>query len=231
MADGNTTIQGRAVGEVVVWDLPIRAFHWCLVVLVTVAVVTAKLGRMEIHMLAGEAILVLLLFRLVWGVIGSQTARFSQFVRGPRAVFAYAADLLRGRTGAPVLGHNPIGALMVLALLAALAVQAASGLFTSDDILVDGPLVPLAASSTVKTLSTLHRTLADGILVLVGVHVLAVFAYLLVKKENLVRPMITGRKAVPAADLRAAPKRTPAAVALAVLAAAAGLVALAVRAV
>lgn len=234
MAGGNTTTQGAAERDVAVWDLPTRLFHWGLVLLVAVAVVTAKLDRMEFHMRAGEAILALLLFRLVWGLIGSQTARFSDFVKGPRAVLAYAAGLVRpGKPGPvphPVLGHNPMGGLMVLLLLAALTTQAVSGLFTSDDILVDGPLVPIAASATVKAFSTVHRLLSDGILILIGVHVLAVLAYLLVKKENLIRPMITGRKPVPADAKVEAPKRAPAAVALAVLAAAAGVVVAVVQA-
>ena len=178
MAGGNTTTRGAAARDVAVWDLPTRAFHWSLVILVVVAVATAKLDRMEMHMRAGEAILALLLFRLVWGLIGSQTARFSDFVKGPRAVLAYAAGLFRPGKDQPILGHNPMGGLMVLLLLAALMAQAISGLFTSDDILVDGPLVHLAASSTVKALSTLHRLVADGILLLVGVHVLAVLVYL-----------------------------------------------------
>lgn len=227
MVAGNTTNRAAATRSVAVWDLPTRLFHWGLVVLVTVAVVSAKLDRMDTHMLAGEAVLALLLFRLVWGLIGSQTARFTDFVKGPRAVLDYAA----GRHGRrPVLGHNPMGGLMVVVLLLALLTQAVSGLFTSDDILVDGPLVPLAASATVATLSSLHRLLSDGILILVGLHVLAVLVYLLVKKENLIRPMITGRKAIPADSPVAAPKRTPAAVALAILAAAAGLVAAVVQA-
>lgn len=234
MAGGNTTNRGGSVRDVAVWDLPTRLFHWGLVLLVTVAIVSAKLDRMEIHMLAGETILALLLFRLAWGVVGSQTARFSDFVKGPRAVLDYAVGLVRkgepGPAPHPVLGHNPMGGLMVLLLLAALTTQAVSGLFTSDDILVDGPLVPIAASATVKAFSTVHRLLSDGILILIGVHVLAVLAYLLVKKENLIRPMVTGRKAIPAGVAVESPKRTPAAVALAVLAAAAGVVVAVVQA-
>lgn len=234
MAGGNTTNRGGSVRDVAVWDLPTRLFHWGLVLLVTVAIVSAKLDRMAVHMLAGETILALLLFRLAWGVVGSQTARFSDFVKGPRAVLDYVVGLVR--TGKPdpashaVLGHSPMGGLMVLLLLAALTTQAVSGLFTSDDILVDGPLVPIAASATVKAYSTVHRLLSDAILILIGVHVLAVLAYLLVKKENLIRPMVTGRKAIPAGVAVESPKRTPAAVALAVLAAAAGVVVAVVQA-
>lgn len=234
MVAGNTTNRTKGRREVAVWDLPTRLFHWSLVLLVAVAVVSAKTDRMTIHMLAGEAILALLLFRLVWGLIGSQTARFSHFVKGPRAVLAYACGMVRagrgGKEPAPVVGHNPMGGLMVVALLGALTLQAVAGLFTSDDILVDGPLVALASSGVVAGFSTLHRILADGILILIGVHVLAVLAYLLVKRDNLIRPMVTGRKAIPADAPVESPKRRPAALALAVLAAAAGLVAAVVQA-
>ncbi|NUB29628.1 cytochrome b/b6 domain-containing protein [Azospirillum brasilense] len=234
MVVGNTTNRTKARREVAVWDLPTRLFHWSLVLLVTVAVVSAKTDRMTIHMLAGEAILALLLFRLVWGLIGSQTARFSHFVKGPRAVLAYACGMLRaGRSGTepkPIVGHNPMGGLMVLALLGALTLQAVAGLFTTDDILVDGPLVAQASGAMVAGFSTLHRVLADGILILIGVHVLAVLAYLLVKRDNLIRPMVTGRKAIPADAPVESPKRRPVALALAVLAAAAGLVAAVVQA-
>lgn len=231
MVVGNTTNRTTARRDVAVWDLPTRLFHWGLVLLVAVAIVSAKTDRMTIHMLAGEAILALLLFRLVWGLIGSQTARFSDFVKGPRAVLAYAAGMLRGgEAEKPVLGHNPMGGLMVLALLGALTLQAVSGLFTSDDILVDGPLVAQASGGVVAGFSTFHRILADGILILIGVHVLAVLAYLLVKRDNLIRPMVTGRKAIPADVPVESPKRRPSALALAVLAAAAGLVAAVVQA-
>ncbi|MBP2232650.1 cytochrome b [Azospirillum agricola] len=228
MASGHTATREKLTRDVRVWDLPTRLFHWSLVLLVTVAVVSAKMDMLSIHMLAGETILALVLFRLVWGVIGSQTARFADFVKGPRAILAYLAGS-RGGAAPATLGHNPLGALMVVALLLALAVQAGSGLFTSDDILVDGPLVPLASSGAVATLGTLHRLLADGILILVGLHVLAVLGYLLVKKDNLIRPMITGRKRVEGAV--AEPRRASPALALAILAATGGLVALVLRAV
>lgn len=135
------------------------------------------------------------------------------------------------RAGAALtLGHNPLGALMVVALLLVLLVQAGSGLFTSDDILVDGPLVPMVSGATVALLSSLHRLLANGIFVLVGLHVVAVFFYLLVKRDNLIRPMVTGRKVLPARLAATEPRRAPAALALAVLAATAGLVFLVLRA-
>ncbi|CAO3417727.1 cytochrome b/b6 domain-containing protein [Azospirillum doebereinerae] len=229
MASGHTATREQRTREVPVWDLPTRLFHWSLVVLVAVAVLSAKMDVLWVHMLAGQAILALVLFRLAWGVVGSQTARFADFVKGPRAVLAYLGRRRAGDAAAEgaALGHNPLGALMVVALLLALGSQAVSGLFTSDDVLVDGPLVPLASSAVVATLSTLHRLLSDGILILVGLHVLAVFAHLLVKKDNLIRPMLTGRKTVDTPV--PAPRRASPALALAILAASAGLVAFVVR--
>ena len=125
------------------------------------------------------------------------------------------------------MGHNPLGGLMVVALLLVLAVQAGSGLFTSDDVVVDGPLVPLVSGTAVAVLSTLHRLLSNGILILIGLHVLAVLVHLVVKRDNLIRPMITGRKVL--AQAVAAPRRVSPALALAILVASAGCVALLLR--
>jgi cytochrome b len=228
MASGHTATREQRARDVRVWDLPTRLFHWTLALLVAVAVVSAKMDALSIHMFVGETILALVLFRWVWGLVGSQTARFSDFIKGPGAILAYIAPTKTPGAPPVTLGHNPLGGWMVMALLLVLGVQAGSGLFTSDDILVDGPLVPLAAEATVKALSAAHRLLSDGILILVGLHVAAVLAYLLVKKDNLIRPMITGRKSVahPASD----PRRASPMLALAILLAAVGLVSLLVRA-
>lgn len=229
MSSGHTATREKGRHEVRVWDLPTRLFHWSLVGTVAVAVLSAKLGVLAVHMLAGETILALVLFRLVWGMVGSQTARFSDFVKGPAAVLGYVKGARAGREAAVSLGHNPLGALMVVGLLLALMVQAGSGLFTSDDILVDGPLVPLASGAAVSALSSLHRLLANGIYALVALHVAAVGFYLLVRKDNLIRPMITGRKAVvgPVTE----PRWAPPALALAILAATAGLLLVVLRSV
>lgn len=230
MASGHTATREKHGRVLRVWDLPTRLFHWALVAAVAVALLSAELGMLSVHMLAGETVLILVLFRLAWGVVGSQTARFADFVKGPAAILDYLKRSRAGGEPAFTLGHNPLGALMVVALLLILLVQATSGLFTSDDILVDGPLVPLAAGATVSTLSSVHRLLSDGIYVLTGLHVAAVFFYLLVKKDNLIRPMVTGRKSLPGDVAAAEPRRAPAALALAILAASAGLVFMVLRA-
>ena len=182
-----------------VWDLPVRLFHWLLVISIATSWATAELGWMRVHFLSGYTILTLLLFRLGWGIVGSYPARFATFVRGPRAALEHLRELrLPPDRVPPVLGHNPLGGWMVVALLLVLLVQAGSGLFTSDDIMVDGPLVDLASSAAVKAMSTTHRLLFKLIFVLVATHVAVVAAYLVIRRENLIRPMITGHKTVPA---------------------------------
>lgn len=183
---------GNAVVRVRVWDLPVRAFHWSLVLAVTVAIVTGEAGGdwMDIHGKAGLCILGLLVFRLLWGLLGSTHARFISFFPTPRRVRAY----LGGRwTGA---GHNPLGALSVFALLALLSVQVVSGLFSNDEIAYSGPLYPWVSEALAGRLSAIHRLSVNGLFVLIGLHVLAIGYYVRVKRDNLLKPMVTGWKDV-----------------------------------
>jgi cytochrome b len=179
-----------AGGPVRVWDLPTRLLHWTLVALVSASVVTAKLGGLWLdwHMRSGYAILALLVFRLLWGVAGSRHARLAHFVRGPRVVLAY----LRGRHPHDGAGHNPAGALSVVAILAVLLMQAATGLFTNDGSFTEGPLARLVSSASGELLSTAHRWGELAIYALIGLHLAAVLYYLAVRRDNLVGPMITG---------------------------------------
>lgn len=184
-----------------VWDLPTRLFHWLLVLSVVGAVVTVKLGGtwMVWHERCGVVALGLLAFRLCWGLFGGTTARFRHFVRGPAALAAY----LRGRWHG--IGHNPLGALSVLAMLLLLGFQAVTGLFAFDDIAFAGPLRPAVSAATSDLLSGWHRRMEWWLYGLFALHVLAILFYTLVKKDDLIVPMITGRKAVgnPAqADIR-----------------------------
>ena len=181
--------------HVLVWDLPTRLFHWVLVGLVAFTVATGKIGgnAMTYHLWGGFAILVLVLFRVLWGLVGGRYARFRDFVKGPRAVMAYAATLFRPNTQ-PCLGHNPLGGWSILALLLVLLIQAGTGLFANDDILTEGPLAAQVSKSVSDTLTRVHRFNQQALLALVAIHVAAVFYYLAVKRENLIIPMITGRK-------------------------------------
>jgi cytochrome b len=171
-----------------VWDLPTRLFHWSLVVLVVAAFVTAKTGgnAMVWHGRLGLAIIGLLVFRIVWGFVGSTYARFFQFVRGPGAIFAYLRGQWQG------LGHNPLGALSVLALLGILAIQAATGLFANDDIAFEGYLAPLIGSEASGEITGIHHLLEKILMALVALHVGTIIFYARVKQHNLVKPMISG---------------------------------------
>lgn len=185
----------RPSRRILVWDLPTRLFHWLLVVLVIISFVTGNIGgnAMRYHEWSGVTILVLLVFRLVWGVAGSRESRFVTFIRGPAAVVRYAATVVR-RDSAPFLGHNPLGGWSIIAMLLALLVQSVTGMFANDDIITEGPLFDWVGKSTSDWLTRIHKLNEEVIILLVSVHVLAVLFYLLYKRENLIKPMITGRK-------------------------------------
>lgn len=170
------------------WDLPTRLFHWLLVLAVAGAFITAKIGgnAMHWHGRLGLFIFGLLVFRFVWGFVGSTHARFFNFVRGPAAIRDYLAGRWQG------VGHNPLGAFSVLALLGVLTAQAVSGLFSHDDIAFAGPLARLLASDCVSDISSVHRLLEKVLIVLVALHLAAIVFYARVKRQNLVKPMITG---------------------------------------
>jgi cytochrome b len=185
-----------------VWDIPIRLFHWLLVMSVIGLFVTGKLGGnwMIWHERIGYFVLGLLLFRLIWGVVGSTHARFVNFVRGPRAVWSYVrtlfgkarCELESGATQS--VGHNPLGALSVIVMLCVLLFQVVSGLFADDDILLRGPYASMVGSEWSSLLTKLHKWNSDVILVLIAIHILAILFYTYVKKESLIKPMITGLK-------------------------------------
>lgn len=178
--------------RILVWDLPTRIFHWSLVAAVTVAIITGEIGGdwMAVHGKAGLAIVGLVAFRLVWGVVGATHARFISFAPTPSTLRAY----LRGRWKGH--GHNPLGALSVFALLALLAAQAGTGLFGTDEISFTGPLAALVEEATSLRLTGWHQKLVYLLFALLALHVLAIAAYLLLKKDNLVKPMVTGWKEV-----------------------------------
>ncbi len=185
----STEASEPATPKVAVWDLPTRLFHWVLVALIAFSWWTAEEGRSDWHLYSGYAILSLLLFRLMWGFVGSSTARFGNFVRGPRAVLGYVRDM-RGWSGS---GHTPLGALSVVALLGLVALQVATGLInTDDDGLVEGPLAPLVSFDVSDIAHDLHAQAFDILLVLIGFHIAAILMYRLAHGKRLVGPMITG---------------------------------------
>lgn len=177
--------------QVKVWDAPTRLFHWLLVALFGAMWWSGEQGQLMLHTRLGIGLLVLLLFRLLWGLWGSETSRFTSFVRGPAAIAAY----LRGEQQTHA-GHNPLGALMVLAMLAALLLQLCLGLFAvdTDSYLYDGPLARLLDGELAELISDWHGAWFNVLLLLVVVHVLAIVAYRFLRGENLVLPMLTGNK-------------------------------------
>lgn len=184
-----------------VWDLPVRLFHWLLVLLIAAAWWTAENDAMDWHMRCGYAVLTLVLFRLIWGVVGSETARFTQFVRGPSAILHHVRELARPGRMAMHKGHNALGAVAVLALLTVVAIQAVTGLFTSDGILTEGPLAASVSSGTGRLLRSIHFTNFNILLGLVGLHVAAILVYAALKRLDLVRPMVTGRATLPPGEV------------------------------
>ncbi len=172
-----------------VWDLPTRLFHWTLVLLLVFSVSTAKIGgnALQWHFWSGYAVLTLVTFRILWGMAGDRYARFAAFVRGPRTVIAY----LRGAhdTGA---GHNPLGALSVLALLAAVLVQASTGLFANDAIFSEGPLAKLVSNATSDRMTAIHNWNEKVIYALVALHLAAVLFYEIARRKRVVLAMIDG---------------------------------------
>ncbi len=210
-----------------IWDLPTRLFHWVLVLLVVFSVVSAKVGGnwLDWHMRSGYCILALVLFRIMWGFAGSHHARFVNFVRPPSAIVAYLRGMRDGSAVAQA-GHNPLGALSVVAVLLVLLLQASTGLFANDSIASEGPLARLVSSGTSDLLTRVHKINQYVIFVLIGLHLAAIAYYYFARRENLVVPMFTGDKSdatlVPAIDDTKV--RVRAAILLAIAAALAGYV-------
>lgn len=188
--------EADAMTERTVWDLPTRLFHWALVLSLVGSFVTVKLHEMRLHAWFGYAALALVLFRLVWGVLGSESARFARFLRGPGAVIDHLRGLVRREPDREVT-HNALGGWAVLALLLLVLAQGATGLFANDDILFRGPLFPLVGKAWSDRLTTWHYRISDALLVLVVVHVAAVLLYRLALGRDLITPMVTGRKRLP----------------------------------
>jgi len=178
-----------------VWDVPVRVFHWALALLIVSQITTVSLGgnAMEYHLLGGYSILALVLFRIVWGVVGTRHARFANFFRGPLAVLRYARSLT-GSDHEKHAGHNPLGGWSVIAMLASVLVQAVSGLFADDDIMTTGPLRKYVSDDVASTCGAIHEANALVLLTLICIHMGAILFYLVKKKENLIVPMFSGFK-------------------------------------
>lgn len=184
------------LATVAVWDVPVRVVHWSFVGLLPGLWWTAQTGRLDLHFTLGVVMLGLIAFRLLWGLVGSSTARFSQFVAGPAAILRYLRVPVQDNARKP-LGHNPLGALSVLGLLSLLALQVTVGLFAQDtDAVSSGPLNHLVSWDTATQASSVHGFVFNLLLGIVALHVSAIVFYRIVRKDDLVTPMITGRKKV-----------------------------------
>ena len=174
-----------------VWDWVVRLCHLVFILGCLGAYLTYQMGQMTWHAACGYAVLAALGLRLAWGLFGSPHARFSDFVRGPAAVLAY---LRRWRSQPAPVGHNPLGGWAVLALLAMLAAETLTGLFSDDEVALTGPLRGFVSDDAAQMLTHLHRLAFNGLVALVALHLGAIALYALIKRINLVGPMITGWK-------------------------------------
>ncbi len=189
-----------------VWDLVIRVFHWLLAINILVMLVSAKLENFDVHITAGKIVVILMLIRIVWGFIGSSNARFSALVFKPKAYFDYIRTLLERKPGYSV-AHSPIGSLAVIALLLAVAVQATTGLFAADvDGLIEGPFAYYVSYELSRYASEIHVTHIDWLITVIVVHIGANLFYYFYKRDNLIKPMITGQRLIPKENLNHPPR-------------------------
>lgn len=192
-----------------VWDGFVRSFHWLLLLLLIALWITGgDLEYIDLHKNLGLIVLALIISRIMWGVVGSKTAKFSNFVRSPFAAARYLRDEFKGRAREP-LGHNPAGGYMILLLLGLVLAQAVSGLFTNDDLFFMGPLASLVEYDTQRMLTRFHRNNFDWLLIAVVIHVVAIFIYMF-KGKDLLTPMFSGNKKVNSrADASGGPQAKP----------------------
>jgi len=182
------------MNQLLIWDFPIRFFHWSLVFLMVGLFYTGFTGEMVWHFRLAYVVLTLIFFRIFLGFFGSTYARFNSFLFNPLEIFTYFKNLFNPQTEKHYLGHNPLGGLSVIVLLSLILVQGISGLFTTDDIASEGALYSLVSSKTASFFTTFHKTNFNLIIAMVLIHISAIYFYLFYKKENLIKPMITGYK-------------------------------------
>jgi len=186
--------------KVRLWDFPVRLFHWALVIAIVTAWWTNRQVMIDIHAIAGYSVLALVIFRIIWGFVGSSNARFADFLTGPKRVINYVLKIPNGTmSDLTYAGHNPAGGWMVLVMIVLVGVQAVSGLFASEDtfLFFDGPLVAYVSSDVASMMNWIHHTNINLIYAAVGLHVFAALFYLVVKRENLIRAIVIGTRRVP----------------------------------
>ena len=180
-------------GRLIIWDLPLRLFHWGLAAAVIISVVSVNMGRMDIHERSGLTVLALVVFRIIWGFAGGHHARFANFVRSPVAVISWLRATRDTDAPRPA-GHSPLAALSVIALLLVTGYLAMTGMFSTDGILFDGPLAHMAPVSP-YLMAKIHHYGKPALILLVLLHLAAILVYKFAKKTGLTKAMVTGRAA------------------------------------
>ncbi|MCC7427926.1 MAG: cytochrome b/b6 domain-containing protein [Alphaproteobacteria bacterium] len=202
-----------ATVPVAVWDLPTRLFKWSFALLVAASWATGQWKMWGWHFWSGYALMALVIFRILWGLVGSETARFAHFLRGPGAALRHFRELRHGGPDRQI-GHNAAGGFVVFLLLVLVAVQLGTGLFSDDGVLAEGPLAARVSEEARTVLSTIHARMQRLILILAALHILAVLVYRVALRHDLIAPMLTGRKHLPADAPATPPRMAPAARAL-----------------
>ena len=175
-----------------VWDLPLRLFHWSLVLVFAGLWYTGENGDLERHFILGKVMLGLLVFRLLWGIVGSQTARFSRMPLSPKSALRY----VKGQYG-EYAGHNPLGSWSVVLILGLLILQVVTGLFANDGVMDEGPLVQFISTNLSDQLTGIHHDAFNITLAVLAVHITAVLYYQFIKKQGLIQAMLNGKKSLP----------------------------------
>ncbi|MEO9641709.1 MAG: cytochrome b/b6 domain-containing protein [Lentilitoribacter sp.] len=185
----------NSTAKVKVWDVYIRIFHWLLLICILVSFISFRLDEMDIHFISGHCVLALIIFRVIWGVVGSRTALFHSFIKGPGTILNYlqnpSSEKFKG-----IIGHSPIAALSVIAMLVVISVQVGTGLISDDEILLQGPLAQYVSGEMSYQATTYHGINAKLIIGLIVLHLAAIAFYRFIKKDDIVKPMVTGQKNV-----------------------------------
>ena len=190
-----TPAQSPAPSRHRIWDLPTRTFHWALLLCLVGAVVSVKIGEMQAHLVFGSSLLALVLFRILWGFFGSQTSRFQSFLPYPKALLACLKSFFRKNQ--PHIGHDALGGLATLTLLALFLAIPIVGLFSNDDLLFEGPLAHFVSKSLGNFLTFVHVKLGDIAIVFVSLHIAVILFNRFYKKDDLISPMLDGNKNLP----------------------------------
>jgi cytochrome b len=193
--------------EVPMWDIPLRLFHWSFAAAFIMTWISGELGDLDLHYASGMVLLGLLVFRVLWGFVGSPTARFAHFLRWPHTGLTYLRGALGHGGPSYSFGHNAAGGLMVLTLIVLIGLETVSGMASTDDVLFEGPLYGRLPAWLDDPLVRYHELLGDLLLALAALHVLVILIYLVFKEENLVSAMVVGRAQLPESVARKAEER------------------------